>query len=163
LATTQHILLAQYGADGPVAHHTGWLDYAAPPAPPLATLGPFVLEGAEVLGCGTADMRTHLVLRPSTAEISPTLALFVQVLGGDGVLLGQADGAPLGLPPYRYHITPQLAVHDVRTVALPAGGQGAAVLVGAYDYATGERLAAVDSGGAAVPDNAWRLSCAHLE
>ena len=157
LATRQQVLLVRYGAERPTAVHTGWLDYAAEATPPLATLGPLALLAGEVAGCGTAEWRTHLALQPLTAELPATLSLFVQLLGGDGQLLGQVDGPPLGLPPYRYQITPELVLHDVRVGAGGLGGH--TVLVGVYDYVTGERWTAVDGAGEPLADDAWRMVC----
>ena len=163
LASTQHVLLTRYEVDGPTAVHTGWLDYAPQNAPPpLAVFGPLELLSAELVGCETAVPTTRLVWRP-VGELPATLSLFVQVLGADGTLIGQADGPPLGLPPTRYHLTPALQLHDQREIPLAAEGTAVQLLVGAYDYTTGERFAAVDGAGAPLADHAWRVECGEEE
>jgi hypothetical protein len=68
--------------------------------------------------------------------------------------LGQADGVPYDglypLPNWR----PGQVIEDVRPVPLREAEAGlAAITVGIYDPATGERLPATDAAGQPLPEN----------
>ncbi len=73
------------------------------------------------------------------------------------MLQGQADGPPLGIPTGRVTWSPATRLVDRR--AFRTGDlQPAAGFVGAYDFATGKRLVALDEKGEPVRDNAYRFS-----
>jgi hypothetical protein len=89
-------------------------------------------------------------------DISPTTSLFVQLLGKDGLLISQADGPPLMLRPDLVRLPQGWRIVDVRE--LPAGGlEGGQILLGAYDFVSGERFPAVDGPGNALPENALAI------
>jgi hypothetical protein len=86
-------------------------------------------------------------------KISSTTSLFVQLLGEDSLLISQADGPPLMLRPDLLQLPQGWQIIDVRE--LPAGGAaGGQILLGAYDFVSGDRFPAVDGQGNALPENA---------
>lgn len=96
---------------------------------------------------------TLVVTDPATVAAGATLSLFVQVLGGDGQLVAQADGPPLGLRPDLLPLPPGWEMVDVRRLA-PAGVPPLTLAVGVYDFATGERLPGRDALGQPLAENA---------
>lgn len=84
------------------------------------------------------------------------LTLFVHVVDAAGALLATADGPPLGGGYPTSLWAPGEVVADVRT--LPAAPGAAAIRVGWYDAATGERRWAEGPGGAPWPDGAAEVA-----
>lgn len=146
----QHVFVVDYHPEGPQARYTGAI-LAETAVPNLvATLGPYQLLRVE---CSPAVVTLAWQVQ---GPVTPTTSLFVQGLNADGQLIAQADGPPLRIPPDLLPAGP-LVLQDVRR--LPVDGDTAvSLLVGAYDYLTGERLPARDATGQALPDNALRLS-----
>jgi hypothetical protein len=80
--------------------------------------------------------------------------VFVHLLDGNGRLVGQNDGAPVnGYYPASAWLPGQI-ISDTHRVQLPAGSPPAAVGVGLYDLAGGQRVSATDAGGARLADDA---------
>ena len=150
------VTYAGRGEGGVQVRHTGLVrPPAAPAAPPLATLGPYALRAAGASWCD-GEVQTALTLvvtDPATVAAGATLSLFVQVLGGDGQLVAQADGPPLGLRPDLLPLPPGWEMVDVRRLA-PAGVPPLTLAVGVYDFATGERLPGRDALGQPLAENA---------
>ncbi len=122
--------------------------------------GGAALAGFDLVGRG-AELALTLYWRAGPAPVTDGPLtdgqIFVHVLDAKGTLLAQADGAAGGgLYPVR-DWRPGEIVKDMRRIALPAGGDAAAVLVGLYDLATGQRVPAFDGSGAALPENAVRI------
>ena len=89
-------------------------------------------------------------------RVAQEATIFVHLLGEDGTLLGQADGAPYA---NRYPVTawrPGQVIEDRRPLAgvVTDPAQIARVAVGVYDPASGARLPAVDAQGDPLPDDA---------
>jgi hypothetical protein len=123
----------------------------------VATLGPFELLSAQAMSCkGTVTLDTRWKWSGDDA-LHPTVSLFVQVLDGGGQVAAQADGPPLGLRVDLINPAAGWTIQDRRALHLVDGSGGGQLLLGAYDYASRERFAALDDGGEALPDNAWRV------
>jgi hypothetical protein len=93
------------------------------------------------------------------APIPNDYTVFVHFFDAQGTLLAQQDGQPMnGLAPTSWW-APREIVRDVHTLDVPAdwapGPYRAAV--GAYYWATGERLPLFDASGARLPDDLWSL------
>ncbi len=161
-APQTHLFITTYEETVPTARHTGDLLIAPPPTTLLAMLGPWQLHQATA--CPTADgvqTELHLTL-PDPAALPPTASFFVQLLAPDGRLLAQADGPALGVSPDRLPILEDVLVVDKRLLVVPAGEMDlemdtAVVLIGLYDYLSGERLPSYATDGSPLPDDAFRL------
>lgn len=150
------VLVVSTTAKGVRTEHAGELAPAGDETL-LARLGPYELLAARVSACqGAVSVETRWRW---TAEQTPpaTVSLFVQALDGAGQLQGQADGPPLGLRPNLISLPAGWVVGDRRGMELAAGAQAERLLLGAYDYASGERLAASDAAGRPLADNALAL------
>ncbi len=97
-----------------------------------------------------------LVWRQRYVDIPDTTSIFVQVLDANGRLIAQADGPPLGIRPSLLGATPDWALFDLREIPLEKGETAHTLLVGVYDFASGERSLATVNFGQPLPDNAWR-------
>lgn len=151
------ILLAAYTADGPQFEAVGrLLPHSAPAV--LAAIGPYTLHAATADWCaGALTLRTTWSAAAEPAP--PTTSLFAQLLDADGRLIAQRDRPLLGLPPGTIAPTPGWVFED-RRVLQPQDGAPAAVLIGVYDYANGNRYPAVAADGTPLPDAAVRLPIA---
>ncbi len=150
------VVVVGYTADGLRSLHAGGLAPAAEPAAPLAQLGPYTLLVAEAARC---DGRVKLISDwswPADQLPAPTVSLFAQLLDGAGQLVAQADGPPLGLRPDLIAPAAGWTITDRR--ALVPGGDGAKVLLGAYDYASGMRFPAVAADGSRLADDALAIA-----
>ncbi len=91
----------------------------------------------------------------ASQPVTQNYSIFVHVLDAGGALLGQADGTPYnGLYPLPNWLPGQL-IEDNRTLEFE--GQPAALSIGLYNPATGQRLPATDSAGQPLPDNSFTL------
>ena len=134
-----------------------WLVEAGPEpdaVSPLAHFGPDItlVEAKLDLAGSNALTLAWQAARPIDRDYS----IFVHLLDAEGQLLGQVDGVPYaGLYPLT-HWRPGQVVADSRSMPLAAGGaMPAAIAIGVYDPATGERLLAVDSQGRSLPQNSF--------
>ncbi len=92
----------------------------------------------------------------AASDMPSTISAFVQVLDAGGTKRAQDDGAPLrGLLPFG-QLPLDRDIVDRRMLAAP-GASGAALYVGLYDYATGERLPATDVRGERLAGDALVL------
>ncbi|MFQ5421819.1 MAG: hypothetical protein ACE5EY_15820 [Anaerolineae bacterium] len=148
------VIQTQFAEDGVTAVYRGsWQSGAG--GEPADVLGPYqLLDGmAETCDGQTAVTFTWQIENPTT--IPPTTSLFVQLFDDAGQLVAQADGPPLGL---RADLLPSgpLWITDVRQMP-GVHPQPVKLLVGAYDFVSGERLAGTDGGGRPLPDDAFIL------
>lgn len=143
----QHIFLVSYPEDGPQTTYTGVVRPDPSTAEPIAVFDSYTLLAATAEQCGETTTVT-LTWRGTGRPVAPTTSIFVQQLAADGTLLAQADGPPLGL-------RPDLLPLSGRTIteqrSLPAGGD--TVLVGVYDFVTGERETGRGVSGAPLMNN----------
>ncbi|MEZ4592507.1 MAG: hypothetical protein R3D55_15390 [Chloroflexota bacterium] len=162
----RHYFVTSYLPAGPQTAHTGYIvpQQAQPPLPPpnpIAQLGEYLLTEATAQACnGRITVRLRwLEGRVSVAE---TTSVFVQVLAADGRLLTQADGPRLGIRPGLLSAPPDSLFYDLRQMTLPEGETAVptTLLVGVYDFASGQRSPARDASGQPLPDNAWRIPIA---
>ncbi len=150
-ATGERLPLAD-GSDTAYPLGSIWLD-APPPlvsGSPLATFGDAISLHRAAPGGDTM----RLVWR-TARPIERDLSIFVHVLDSDGNLLAQADGVPFDglypLPNWR----PGQLIPDERSLTLPA--EAAAIAIGLYDPATGQRLPAVDVAGHPLSDDSFTV------
>ena len=151
-----HVFITRYLESGIETSYAGaFLPHNG--ADPAATLGGYALGSATAHDCDgsiAVELAWDVV---DSAEISPAASLFVQLLNADGVLIAQSDGAPLGLNPASYQLPADWQIIDRRTLT-PENGVGATLLIGSYDFTTGERFLATDAQDQPLPDNAFSLS-----
>ncbi|MCB8949186.1 MAG: hypothetical protein H6653_14325 [Ardenticatenaceae bacterium] len=159
----RHYFITSYLPDGPQTTYSGYIlpQQAQPPIPPpnpIAQFEAYLLTEATARACnGRIQVQLRwLEGRDSAAE---TTSIFVQVLSEDGRLLAQADGPPLGIRPGLLNAPPDSLLYDWREITLAAEETAVphTVLVGAYDFASGERSSATSATGQPLPDNAWRV------
>jgi hypothetical protein len=161
-ASQQHVFITDYSDTSPVGRHTG--DILAIPAPDtvFARLGPWLLHTRQACWQGEEMVNTSLLLSlPDPSALPPTASFFVQLLAPDGRLLAQADGPALGVAPERWSDLGNVVLDDRRELILPEGDVPATVLIGVYDYVSGERLPVfVEGENTAVSNNALQIPVA---
>jgi hypothetical protein len=156
-----HIFIVSYSDEGPKTRYAGQFIPRDLEHSPIATLGPYEIISSEAEYCeGRVTLTTILSLaEPDKAleKIAPTTSLFVQALDSNGQLIGQADGPPLGLG-YDY-VKQSLGwqLEDRREFSI-SDAMVNTVLLGAYDYVTGERYLAQDVELMPLPDNAYSIT-----
>lgn len=151
-----HIFVVSFGEEGPETKYTGQLTPLNDETQPLATLGPYDLLEAEAALCdGTVELITEWS-PGSTAGVSPTTSLFVQLLSDGGQLIAQADGPPVGLRPDLIKMPPGWSIVDRREL-VEDGQQAEEILIGAYDFVSGDRYPAVGEKQNELPDGALHL------
>jgi len=155
-----HVFIVDYAERGPETRYVGGFNRQAGGGT-LATFGPYELLAAAAGDCnGTITLETSWRLASdgdSKVMISPTTSLFVQLLSDDGLLVSQADGPPLGLRPDLIHIRPAWQIFDRREF-LPGNDQASTILLGAYDYVSGQRYPATDAEKSPLPNDALSLT-----
>jgi hypothetical protein len=144
------VILTRFETGGPVTTYTGSVLGGAT-GELLAQFGPFSLLAAEATHCD-GGIQVEFSWQLSN-DVAPTTSLFVQALQNEAIM-AQADGPPLGLRPDALVIPDGWHIRDRRTLDAAAADT---LLLGAYDFVSGERLAAVGAGGAPLPDNALAL------
>jgi 6-pyruvoyl-tetrahydropterin synthase related domain len=80
--------------------------------------------------------------------------VFVHLLDDGGRMLGQNDGPPVNGYYAASAWLPDQIIADVHRVPVPAGSRPAAVAIGLYDLASGQRLPAANAGGERLKDDA---------
>ena len=151
------VFITSYETPGPQTRYRGAAaPAAAAPAVPLAAFGHYDLWEARAALCGDA-LTISTAWRPRGDSLPKTTSLFMHVVDGDGRLLAQADGPPLGLRPGLLPVPAGWRLVDARTLTLPETAVAAAVLVGEYDYVSGARSPAADNNQQPLPADAWRL------
>jgi hypothetical protein len=151
-----HVFVVSFAEAGPETNYRGQLAPPSDETQPRATLGPYELLQAEAAFCeGAVELITEW--KPiSEADISPTTSLFVQLLSDDGQLMAQADGPPLGLRPDLIDLPKGWSMVDRRELE-GDGRQPAEILLGAYDFVSGNRYPAMDGDQNPLPDEALHL------
>jgi hypothetical protein len=153
-----HVFVTRYEADGPEAAYVGRLMPGADDRA-IATLGPYELTSAEARQCG-GQVWLETTWRPATGDgpsrPTPTTSLFSQLLAADGRFVSQADGPPLSLRPDLLQLPPGWQATD-RRVLPDESDAGDTLLLGTYDFASGERYPALDGAGRPLGDDALRL------
>ena len=159
----RHYFVTSYLPDGPHTAHTGFIvpQQAQPPIPPpnpMAHFADYLLTEAETQACN-GRIAVRLRWLSGQVGVSETTSVFVQVLGADGRLLTQSDGPPLGIRPGLLNAPPDSLLVDLRQMTLPEGETAVptTLLIGVYDFATGERSPATDPAGQSLSDNALRV------
>ena len=151
--TGTHVIISRYDDAGVTAQATGRIQ-PRQAGSPLARFGPYELAAAEVHQCA-GQIRAMLTWRQSGGGGMPaTTSIFVQALNAAGQLTAQADGPPLGLRPDLVPLGVDWEAAEVREFS---AADAAALLVGVYDYGSGQRYAAYTAAGDPLPDNALRL------
>jgi hypothetical protein len=80
--------------------------------------------------------------------------VFVHLLDGEGRIVGQSDGPPVsGYYPASTWLPDQI-IADTHRVPLPREGRPSAFAIGLYDLVSGQRLPALDTGGAGLANDA---------
>ena len=152
-----HVFITEYEATRTLTNYRGvWQPTATKTSSFTASFGPYQLLSATAIACKN-DVEVSLTWQQQQEErieSAPlaTLSIFVQLLGEDGRLLAQADGPPLQLRPDQLPTGGHII--DRRILTLPDGEKAASLLMGVYDFTTGQRLLAQDEQGVALPDNA---------
>jgi hypothetical protein len=155
-AAGSQVFITYYTVEGVRAKHTGQIGPPAEAGPPLARFGPYELLAADVTACEGSVRST---LRWGWTQDRPppaTTSLFVQLLDDGGRLIAQADAPPLGLRPDLILPVAGWQITDLRTLQ-PTEGRPAQLLVGVYDYLSGERFPAQDAQGQGLPGDALTL------
>ncbi len=150
------LFIVHYAHDGLHTTHTGGFQKSVGNPNPVATFGPYqLMEASSELCEGIVD--ATLIWKQTEDSLVPTATIFAQWLDGDGQLIAQADGPPLGLRPDLIQLLPKWEMVDKRTVQLTELDQPVQLLVGAYDFVSGERYVAIDGHQKPLSDNAFTL------
>lgn len=127
----------------------------------LAEFDSYTLHSAEAYVCDGDVQLTSLWSYAADRPPPSTVSTFAQLLGADGVLVSQNDRAPLGLPTYKVALSEGWHLLDFRTLARSAenlpNALAGQVLLGVYDFTTGEREAAFSAENTPLQDNAVRI------
>jgi len=150
------VFVVYYTPDGVKAQHAGSLSPPIDQGPPLAQFGPYELLEARITACGGSVQSTLRFGWTQNELFSATVSLFVQLLDENGQLIAQADSPPLGLRSDLISPVPGWQITDRRTLT-PSSGQPTQLVIGVYDYLSGERFAAQDSYQHPLPNNALVL------
>jgi hypothetical protein len=141
--------------------------WVAPRRPPAQPDGPRIRFGDNIHLLGVRhNPASHSVtlVWQTNATIPKDYTIFVHALDGQGVKLGQIDAAPYDnqYPTSAWRV--EQMIEDVRDLNQITSGpsQIGKLLIGLYDPATGQRLAALDATGNPLPDNALLLDLAQI-
>ena len=160
-AAGSHIFISRYTNTGITTRYAGHFVRVTGLVSPLATFGPYELTAATAIFCeGAVEVTLSWMLPQPDIVLSPTTSHFVQVLDDNGRLIAQSDGPPLDLRPDFVRLQPEWMIIDRRHLLLSEPGEPAQLLVGVYDFASGQRFTARDSRQEALPDNAFRTTVA---
>ena len=159
-----HVFITRYTESGLETVYTG--RFMPPPeqSAPLARFGPYQLLAADATQCeSVVQVRLIWQLLPDTVSSElATSSVFVQLLDDGGQMVSQADGPPLGLRPDLVTMNEGWRMMDRRMLPTARGEPGE-LLVGVYDFLSGERATATDGSGQRLPDDALRLRLAPCE
>jgi len=149
-----HVIINHYTTEGITAEYAGELHPEPAPGPAQAAFGPYeLLAAAAELCAGTADVTLHW--RVTGPDLPPTISVFSQLISDGGQLVGQLDQPPLQLRPDLLTGMQAWSMVEYRQIA--AEQTPAALLVGVYDYVTGERFTGVDRHNAPLVDDAFAI------
>ena len=156
-AQGSQVFVVYYLPEGPTAVHTGSL-HSATQGQPIAHFTHYSLFAAKAVFC-EGTVTTQLVWAED-GDIPATTSMFVQLLSADGRLIAQADGSPLSLPSTYLQLPSDWRITDQRQLTIPTNEQPVQLLIGVYDYTTGQRAPAFAADQSPLPDNAFRLPIA---
>jgi hypothetical protein len=155
------VFITTYQDEGPELQYTGLLISADGQKEPVATFGPYHLLETLALSC---DDKVHLTTtwrevigEPGAGSIPPTTSIFAQLLDSEGQIADQADGPLLNLRPDLVNLPPGWQVVDEREL-LASENQLGGLLIGVYDFASGERYSAWNRSGVRLADDALLIS-----
>jgi hypothetical protein len=151
------VFVIRYPDVGPQTIHTGAFRKSDGEQSLLASFGSYELLEAESKLCDGSVQVTLVWKQPASVIPEPTASIFVQLLAEDGHLIAQADGPPLGLRPDATRLLPGWEIVDQRILQPEITGHPSQLLVGAYDFATGNRFDAYDSQSILLTDNAFHV------
>ncbi|MGB1250100.1 MAG: hypothetical protein ACPG8W_05660 [Candidatus Promineifilaceae bacterium] len=125
-------------------------------APAIATFAPYTLHATQAVDCnGQVRVRSDWAL-PEQAALPHTTSVFVQLLNEHGQLIAQNDRPLVGIRPDLIDISAEFMIQDQRQLTTQ-DDIASTVLIGVYDFSTGQRFAATTPDGVALPDNALRF------
>lgn len=156
------VFIIYYTEEGIETEHTGWFA-ASTGSLTLATFQAHALTNAQANVCEEVVRVTLSWERSAMGEslgsdsFTGTISGFVQLLDAEGRLISQLDGPPLRLRPDLIRLLPGWQMGDRRSLPLPEDAHPAELMVGIYDYTSGQRIPAVDGVDVPLPDNALRL------
>jgi hypothetical protein len=156
-ARGSQVFIIEYTADGPETKHTGAFQQVGVHLSPIASFTSYDLINAQATLCDGQVQATLLWEQTPGEVITPTLSIFVQLLVEDGRLMAQADGPPLGLRADLVQLLPGWEIQDRRSLQPSLPGQPEQILIGVYDFVTGDRLPAHDDRQRNLPDDLFRL------
>lgn len=162
------IYLSRYHADGTFALQRAGavlsptLSTESTPACRLATFGETLCLQEAQASRQAGELRLTLTWI-GLAGAQPNDTIFVHVGQTGQPPVAQADGDPwLGMLPLTM-LQPGDAIQEQRYITLPEGlpPDGYEIRVGVYNRVTGQRLAAMGSGGVLLPENAFIVALSH--
>ncbi len=163
-----HIFITTYTEDGPVTEYRGAIRAPSASIPSLAQIGPYFLVQADASAVPCTGQiqltTTWRVSTPDQSDIPPTTSIFAQLLDPEGQLIYQADGPPLGLRPDLLDLPPNWQLIDHRPLNQAQDLPGPPVLntgsllLGVYDYVTGQRYPIEDASRLTISDKAIHLT-----
>ena len=152
-----HIFITNYAAEKPATVYTGQFTPPSNQNNSLASFGPYQLLMAEADQCdGLVNLVTawrQNTVRDPSIPIEATTSIFFQILDDNGQLVNQADGPLLGLRPDLIDLPAGWELIDRRTVD-NSGNITSQLLVGVYDYLSGERYRGYDDRGQLLENDA---------
>lgn len=155
----RHLFITQFTPTQPETHYAGRLLPLTAVSPPssIAQFPTYQLNRVTANFC-KGVVNVQMAWLPRSQNMPDTTSVFVQVLGADGRLLAQADGPPLGIRPGLLAAAPDWLLVDERSATIEdETAVPTTLLLGVYNYATGERSLATDGRGQPLPDNALRF------
>jgi hypothetical protein len=151
-AAGSQVLVVTYSSDAVTTRHAGALSRTGEETALQAQLGPWQLISTLATACGEAVELETSWRWDTGSSPAPTFSLSVQILSEDGRLVGQADGPPLGLRANLVDLEPGWQAQDRRQVPLLAGELPSHLYLGAYDFASGNRLPGYGPDGTPLAD-----------
>ncbi|MGB3715400.1 MAG: hypothetical protein WA996_13305 [Candidatus Promineifilaceae bacterium] len=156
-AEGSHVFITSYPDEGIRTRYAGQIAPADDAANPAANIGPYDLLEAFAQRCdGLMELTTTWRLTSESGTdlpVPPTTSIFVQYIDNNGQIIDQRDGPLLTLGPDFLNLSPGWLVTDRRELSVTEGQSGQ-ILIGVYDYASGERYQAWDRSGIRLADDA---------
>jgi hypothetical protein len=148
------VFITRYLDAGPATIHTGALQ-PQQDGLPLAHFASYDLLANTAAFCH--DKMTAELIWTAVNDIPDSISIFVQAFSADGRLLAQADGPPLGLPPTSLLHAPGWQMKDLRQLPIASGEQPTHLLIGVYDFMTGQRQPLITADPTAVFGDAFAI------
>jgi hypothetical protein len=154
------IFIVRYTDAGPETTRAGALHPAGHGRSPLAHFGPYELLEASGSFCDGVVEASLVWSLADASLVDSSISIFVQLLAEDGRLIAQADGPLLGMRPDLLRLLPGWEARDLRQLRPDGPELPSRLLVGVYDFTTGDRFQAYSGQQTPLPDNALRLPVA---